>query len=123
MKVVRAVLWILTAALFALTLVRLQNIAAGVAPDVVEDRRQHHFRDWTYTRTETLAASFLEQAGRAGTDAERALALARLAALQRERGLHERAEAAAREALRLAGGDAEVRRVLAAPLDLRDGFQ
>jgi hypothetical protein len=86
---------------------------------VIEDRREYHFRDLGYAETQRLLQQLLGSAARASDPRARALELARIAALQHERGLSEPAEAAARDALRLAPDDPEVRRILASPLDLR----
>lgn len=127
MKISTGILWIVAAALVVLAVVRPHGLpdpyAPGAATGTIEDRRQHHFRNWSYARTQELAASLLEEARRATSDRTRALALARLATLQRERGFQAQAEAAAREALRLAGSDPEVRRVVSQPLDVREILQ
>jgi len=85
----------------------------------IEDRREYHFRDLGYAETQRLLQQLLGSVARASDPRERARGLARVAALQHERGLSEPAEAAARDALRLAPDDPEVRRILASPLDLR----
>jgi hypothetical protein len=89
---------------------------------IVEDRRQHHFRDLTYSETERLLQGWLRQAYAASTPRERGLALARAAALQRERGLDAAAQAAAREAMKVSGNDPGVRAILSrrlGPDDIR----
>jgi len=91
---------------------------AGAALGAVDDRREHRFRDLTYTQTQRLFDRLLQEATRAQDPAARARGLARIAALQRERGLTEAADAAAGEALRTAPDDPEVRRILSAPLVL-----
>ena len=103
---------------------RLQQLSwrplpASLAP-AVEDRRQHHFRNFTYSQTERLVEGLLRHAYIAPTPRERALALARVAVVQRERGMDEAAAAAAREAMQLGGGDAAIRAILASPLRLDD---
>ena len=89
-------------------------------PPAVDDRRQHHFRHLTYTQTQRLVDGLLRSAYAAPSPRERALALARVAVVQRERGLLEAAAAAAREAMQMAPNDADVRATLAAPLRLED---
>ena len=91
---------------------------AGAPVGPIEDRREHHFRNLTQSQTQRLFDSLLLAATQASGPAIRARYLARIAALQRERGLGEAAEAAAREALRAAPNDPEVRRILSAPLEL-----
>jgi hypothetical protein len=91
--------------------------AAGASVGRVEDRREHRFRDLTYTETQRLFEKLLATATRAPDAATRGRALARIAALQRERGLEEAAQAAATEALRFAPHDPEVQRLLQSPLD------
>ena len=92
--------------------------AAGTAVPV-EDRRQYRFRDFSWSQTQRLFESLLAAAERAPDDVTRARYLARVAALQHERGMDEPAQVAAREALRLAPNDAETRRLIASPLDLQ----
>jgi DNA-binding phage protein len=100
---------------------RLIALSAPQPPaPAVEDRRQHHFRTFTYSQTERLVTGLLHQAYQARTPRERALALARVAAVQRERGLDEAATAAAREALQQSGGDPAIRTILSNPLRLED---
>jgi len=116
--------WGLVAVLALLVGWRLHTVPwrhlAGSPAPAVEDRRQHHFRNLTYTQTQRLVEGLLRNAYAASTPRERALALARVAVVQRERGLDEAAAAAAREATQLAGGDADVRSILAGPLRLED---
>ena len=100
-----------------LQVVTYRHLSESPAP-VVEDRRQHHFRNLTYTQTQRLVETLLRSAYIAATPRDRALALARVAAVQRERGLDEAAAAAAREAMSLSGDDPAVRAILAAPLRL-----
>jgi len=89
----------------------------GQPPGVIDDRREYHFRDLGYGATQHLLQQLLGAVARAHDPRARAIALARVAALQHERGLSEPAQAAARDALRLAPDDPEVRRILASPLD------
>lgn len=100
-------------------IVRLPDpyVAGAAAP--VEDRRQYAFRDLTWSQTQRLFESLVASAERAPDNLTRARFLARVAALQHERGMDEPAQAAAREALRFAPQDAETRRLIAAPLDLK----
>jgi hypothetical protein len=99
---------------------RLPDAYVDGAPlGAVEDRREHHFRNLGYAETQELFQRLLRSATDAPDPAARARALARIAALQRERGLVEAADAAAREALRFAPGEPEVRRLLSTPLDLQ----
>jgi hypothetical protein len=90
------------------------------APSSLEDRRAYRFRDLTYTQTVGILRIWLQQAYRGGPPRQRGVALARVAAMQRERGLVAEANAAAEEALRLSGDDREVRAVLARPLSEED---
>lgn len=90
----------------------------GAAVGAIEDRREHHFRNLTYSQTQRLFERLLQAAERAPDSATRARDLARIAALQHERGLIEAAEAAAGEALRFAPDDPQVRRLLSTRLDL-----
>lgn len=102
---------------------RLQAVSwqhDSASPLAIEDRREHRFRNLTYTQTQRLLDGLLRRAYAATTPKERALALARVAALQQERGLREAAEAAAREALQLSRSDPEVRALLSNPLRLED---
>jgi hypothetical protein len=94
--------------------------APGAPLPRVEDRRDHRFRDLTYVQAQKLLDSLLRAADRAPDAHQRAVALARAAALQHERGYPESADTAAREAVRIAPNDPEVRRLLASPLDLRE---
>lgn len=115
------------ASAFVLALVVASAWRAARLPDpyrtdapvgAVEDRREHRFRDLTWSETQRLLQGLLETASRASDAPSRARALAQVASLQRERRLAESAEAAAREALRLSPTDPEVRRLLATPLEL-----
>jgi len=96
----------------------------GSPPPRVEDRRAHHFRNFTYSQTERMLRHLVRQANGASTPRDRALALARVAALQQERGFLEPARAAGQEALQLTATDpemqAEVRSILTQPLRLED---
>jgi hypothetical protein len=91
---------------------------AGAALGAIEDRREHRFRDLSWSAAQQLFDFYLQAAERAPDPLTRARNLARLAALQRERGFDAGAQAAAAEALRLGGNDAETRRILANPLEL-----
>ncbi len=117
-------LWLAAAALAAATAWRLTQVSwqyQTTAPALhVEDRREHRFRDLTHTQTQRLLDGLLRRAWNAKVPRERALELARVAALQRERGLADAAAAAEREALQLGGNDPAVRFVLAQPLRLED---
>jgi hypothetical protein len=96
----------------------------GAPAPSVQDRRQHRFRNLTYTQTQRLLQGWLRQAYAAATPREQGLALARVAALQRERGLDAAAQAAAQEAMKVSRNDPEVRAILARPLrpdELRPG--
>lgn len=88
----------------------------GAPAPHVEDRRQYHFRELTYSQTETLLQHWLRQAYAAKSPRERAVILARVAILQRERGLDAAAQAAAQEAVNLSKNDSEVRAVLSRSL-------
>jgi len=116
--------WLLVLGLALLAGWRLEAVSwqhqAGASPVAIEDRREHRFRNLTYSQTEHLLDALLRRAYAATTAKERALALARVATLQRERGLQEAAEAAAREALQLSRNDPEVRALLSSPLRLED---
>ena len=116
--------WLLVLGLALLAGWRLESVSwqhqAGASPVAIEDRREHRFRNLTYSQTEHLLDALLRRAYAATTAKERALALARVATLQRERGLQEAAEAAAREALQLSRSDPEVRALLSGPLRLED---
>jgi hypothetical protein len=85
----------------------------------VEDRRLYRFRDLSFSATERIAAALLDGAAHAPDATSRARMLATLAALQRERGMTNRAQAAEAEARRLAPDDLEVQRLLSRPVDLR----
>jgi hypothetical protein len=117
-------LWALAALLVVVCAWRLARLPDPSQPaaslGTLEDRREHRFRDLGFGETQRLLEALLRRAEATPEPRARALLLARLAALQRERGLDESAQAAAREALRLAGSDPEVQRLLQAPLDLRD---
>jgi hypothetical protein len=91
---------------------------AGAPLGALEDRREHHFRDLGWSSTQRLFEGLLDAAGRAPAGVERARILARVAALQHERGIEEGARAAAAEAMRLGGDDPEVRRLLGTPLEI-----
>ena len=92
--------------------------AAPTSP--VEDRRAYRFRDLTYADTVGILRVWLTQAYRPGPPRQRGVAMARVAAMQHERGLDAEAKAAAEEALRLSGDDPTVRAVLARPLSPED---
>ena len=117
-------LWVLAAALLAISAWRLTSQTwSQLPPDPsspIEDRRAYRFRDLTYTQTVGILRIWLQQAYRGGPPRQRGLALARVAAMQRERGLVAEANAADEEALRLSGDDREVRAVLARPLSAED---
>lgn len=125
---VTSLLWILALALVGVALARTSAVEWSYLPTSpaprVEDRRAHRFRDFTYGQSERLLRQLLRQAQAAPTPRERALALARVATLQRERGFRESARAAGEEALQLAGNDAqmraEVRSILSQRLRLED---
>jgi hypothetical protein len=93
--------------------------APGAFTGRVEDRRLYRFRDLSFSATERIAAALMDRAAHAPDAASRARMLAALAALQRERGMMNRAQAAEVEARRLAPDDLEVQRLLSRPLDLR----
>ena len=86
----------------------------------IEDRRANRFRDTSYTQMQGILKVWLQQAYVAGPPRRRGLALARVAAMQRERGLAPEANAAAQEALRVSGNDPEVRAALSRPLIAAD---
>ena len=90
----------------------------GAPLGAVDDRREYRFRDLTYTQTQRLFDRLLQEATHASDPVARGRSLARIASLQRERGLTEAADAAAAEALHTAPNDPEVRRLLSAPLQL-----
>ena len=93
--------------------------APGSRLPTVEDRRDHRFRNLTYAQAQRLLVGLMHAADQAPNAHHRAVALARAAALQHERGYQEFADDAAREAVRIAGADPEVHRLLAEPLDLQ----
>jgi hypothetical protein len=99
--------------------IRPNPYAPGAPLPTVEDRRDHRFRNLTYAQAQRLLDGLMRAADRAPDAHQRALALAHAASLQHERGYQEFADRAAREAVRIAGDDSEVRRLLATPLDLR----
>ena len=121
-RIQECLVWALAAILMLTAVVRL-----GMLPDPyavgatvpVEDRRQYRFRALTWSQTQRLFESLVAAAERAPDAVTRARYLARVAALQHERGMDEPAQAAAREALRFAPNDAETRRLIASPLDLK----
>ncbi len=117
-------LWLLVLGLALLAGWRLEAVSwqhdSEASPVAIEDRREHRFRNLTYSQTQHLLDALLRRAYAATTPKERALALARVATLQRERGLQEAAEAAAREALQLSRSDPEVRALLSSPLRLEE---
>lgn len=116
------IVWGLAALLIGASWARIAMLpdpyAAG-ARSPIEDRRQYRFRDLDWSQTQRLFESLVQAAERAPDDLTRARYLARVAALQHERGMDEAAQAAAREALRFAPNDAETRRLIASPLDLK----
>jgi hypothetical protein len=91
---------------------------AGAPLGAIDDRREYHFRHLSYSSTQRLFENLLGAAQRAPDPVSRARMLARVAALQRERGIDDGARAAASEAMRLGGNDAEVQRLLGTPLEL-----
>ncbi|UCE02598.1 MAG: hypothetical protein JSW67_15405 [Candidatus Latescibacterota bacterium] len=109
-------LWLATFVVLAAAGWRLARIEwtyrSPSAPLRIEDRREHRFRDLTWSQAEAVLNRLLRQAYAAREPRERALALARVASLQRERGLDAAANAAAREALQLSRNDPEVRAIL-----------
>lgn len=116
------IVWGLAALLLVTGVVRLGLLPNPYAPGTaapVEDRRQYRFRDLTWSQTQRLYESLVAAAERAPDAVTRARYLARVAALQHERGMDEPAQAAAREAMRFAPQDAETRRLIASPLDLK----
>ena len=116
-----AILWGLAALLVAWTAVRVARspdpYSAGAAT-VIEDRREHRFRDYTWAQAEQVLHTLAREAEAAPDAVTRARALARIASLQHERGFVAQADAAAREAMRLAPTDAEARRMMTTPLTL-----
>lgn len=122
------VLWGIAAVLIAVALVRALRVEWAHLPDAgpprVEDRRQHRFRSFTFTQAERMLRHLVRQSRAARTPRERALTLARIAALQQERGFLDEARAAGEQALQLAARDAqmqaEVRGILTQPLRLED---
>ena len=133
-RIQECLVWALAAILMLTAVVRLGMLpdpyavgAAGAVGAVravgaavpVEDRRQYRFRALTWSQTQRVFESLVAAAERAPDDVTRARYLARVAALQHERGMDEPAQAAAREALRFAPNDPETRRLIASPLDLQ----
>lgn len=114
--------WVLAALLIvgagARLAVRADPYRAGAPLGAIEDRREHRFRDLSWSSAERLAGGLLAAAERAPDGQSRARLLARFAALQRERGFDAVAQAAAAEARRLGGDDPETRRLLASPFEL-----
>jgi hypothetical protein len=119
---VQRLVWVVALGLLLLVAWRVRAqpdvYAAGAAIGPVEDRREHHFRNLTQSQTQQLFDRLLQSATAARDASSRGRALARIAALQHERGLDEAAQAAAREALRAAPNDPEVRRLLETPLEM-----
>lgn len=121
-RVQERIVWGLAALLVVASVIRIGLLPNPYAPGVaspVEDRRQYRFRDLSWSQTQRLFESLVASAERAPDNVTRARYLARVAALQHERGLDEPAQAAAREAMRFAPQDAETRRLIASPLDLK----
>jgi hypothetical protein len=122
--IVERIVWAVAVLLVAASLWRLRAAADPYRPQApltaLDDRREYHFRNLTFAATRGLFDRLLQEAARAPDPATRARYLARVAALQRERGMSEAAETAAREALRTAPGDVEVQRLLSVPLDLQN---
>ena len=120
----RRVLWGLAGILLLFCAWRLASqpspYAAAAPVGAVEDRRLYRFRNLGYMATQDLVEELLRRAAAAPDATVRARWLARLASLQHERGMDEPARAAAGEALRLDANDAEVQRLMRAPLDLRE---
>jgi len=116
------IVWVLAALVLVgagVRAVRLSDPYRSGAPlGSLEDRREHRFRDLSWSNAERLAANLLAAAERAPDALSRARFLARLASLQRERGFEAASRAAAAEALRLGGSDPETRRLLASPLEV-----
>lgn len=122
------ILWGIAAVLIAVALARALRVEwahlPAAAPPRIEDRRQHRFRSFTFTQAERMLRHLVRQSRAARTPRDRALALARIAALQQERGFLDEARTAGEEALQLAARDthmqAEVRGILTQPLRLED---
>jgi hypothetical protein len=116
------ILWLVTVVLWAAAgwrAARLPDPYGDGAPvGVVEDRRENRFRHLTHSQTTRILEHLIESAANARDRQARARQLARVAAVQRERGLAEASEYAAREAMRYATDAAEVRRILETPFDL-----
>lgn len=117
------VVWGLALALVAAAIVRVASTPDPYrvgAPIVIEDRREHRFRNATWSEAEALLQRIAREVETA-TDAQtRARALARIASLQQERGYSAQADYAAREALRLAPTDPTVRQLLNTPVPWPD---
>jgi hypothetical protein len=116
-----SIVWVVAGVVVAATAVRLGRLpdpyaAGAVSP--VEDRRQYRFRNLSRSETQHLFEKLVEAAEKAPDPITRGRFLARVAALQHERGMDEAARAAAQEALRFAPRDPETRRILASPLEL-----
>jgi hypothetical protein len=112
-------LWIVAIAILLAGVWRLAAVEwsyRSAPPQTVEDRRAHRFRNLTWSQAERVLNRFLRQAYAAREPRERARALARVASLQRERGLDAAATAAAREALQISANDPEVRAILSRKL-------
>lgn len=122
------ILWCVAAAVFVVAVVRSVRVEwrhlPGSPPPRVEDRREHRFRNFTYSQAERMLRYLVRQAQSAQTPRDRAIALARVAAMQQERGLIEPARSAGEEALQLSANDpalrSEVRGILTKPLRLED---
>ncbi len=122
------ILWCIAAAVFVVAAVRAVRVEwtylPGSPPPRVEDRREHRFRNFTYSQAERMLRYLVRQAQSAATPRERALALARVAAMQQERGFLDSARSAGEEALQLSATDpalhSEVRGILTNPLRLDD---
>ncbi len=125
---VAAVLWAIAAVLFATALTLALRVEWSFLPDTtpprIEDRRANRFRNFTYSQTERMLRHLMRQARAASTPQDRAVYLARVAALQQERGFRDSALAAGEEALQLTANDAqlqaEIRSILTRPLRLDD---
>ncbi len=116
------ILWFVTVLLLATAgwrAARLPDPYRDGAPvGAVEDRREYRFRNLTYSQTNRILEHLIETAANARDRQARARQLARVAAIQHERGIAEAADYATREALRYATDPAEVRRILTTPFDL-----
>ena len=109
---VLTLLWAIAAFVLAFALARTLRVEwsylPGSAPPRVEDRRSHRFRNFKYSQADRMLRHLVRQAEAAQNPRDRAIALARVATLQQERGFLESAQRAGQEALQLTERDPQV---------------